>query len=265
MSRKRFTKNRSWMSVRLYTPRMPDAVVLCGGAGLRLRSVTAANPKSMIDIGGRPFLELLLKQLKQGGVERVILAVGYKSDVIYAHFGEWAFGLRLAYSIEASPLGTGGAVRNSAGLVTSDPVLIMNGDSYTDGSLREYVTSHEASGAEVSVVVVPVDGREDCGTVDVDANGRVVGFLEKVGSANACYVNAGIYLLSPATLYDIPDGEVSLEREVFPRWIQEGRDVRAIMCPGTCIDIGTPDRYWRAQKLLRNSESKETARHEGHQ
>ena len=115
---------------------MPDAIVLCGGAGLRLRSVIGDAPKGMAAVAGRPFLELLLRQLRRHGFERVILAVGYQRDMIYSHFGESAFGLRLAYSVESSPLGTGGAVRNAADLVESESVLIMNGDSYTDADLQ---------------------------------------------------------------------------------------------------------------------------------
>ena len=135
-------------------PSMPDAILLCGGEGLRLRSITAGAPKSMAGIGDRPFLELLLKQLQRNGFERVILAVGYQRDVIRKHFGERACGLEVAYSAEASPLGTGGALRNAAGVVRSEGALIMNGDSYTDVNLRQFVTDHQASGADASIVVV---------------------------------------------------------------------------------------------------------------
>ncbi len=238
---------------------MPDVIVLCGGAGLRLRSVTANAPKSMAHIGGRPFLELLLKQLQRNGFARVILAVGYQGDAIREHFGERAFGLKVAYSTEASPLGTGGALRNAAGLVTSEAVLIMNGDSYTDANLRQFVTGYLASGAEASVLVVPLDGRSDCGSVAVDPNGGLAGFAEKQGAAGGRYVNAGIYLVSRQILDDIPNGPVSLERELFPRWLGEGRDIRAFVWPGACVDIGTPERYWSAQELLGSAEMGESA------
>src|SRR6266545_2288700 len=95
---------------------VPDAIVLCGGVGTRLRVVTD-GPKAMVSVGGRPFLEFLLRQLRRSGVERVILAVGFQSNVIRNHFGEEAFGLHLVYSPEVTPLGTGGALRNAANLV----------------------------------------------------------------------------------------------------------------------------------------------------
>jgi mannose-1-phosphate guanylyltransferase len=241
---------------------LPDAIVLCGGAGVRLRSVTEGAPKSMAGIAGRPFLELLLKQLRRHGFDRAILAVGYQRDMIRERFGDKAFGLEVAYSVESSPLGTGGALRNAAGLVMSEGVLIMNGDSYTGANLHEFATGHLASGADASVVVVPVDGRSDCGTVDVTPDGRIAGFVEKQGAVSGQsghYVNAGIYMASRRILREIPDGAVSLERELFPRWLGEGRNIRAFIWPGACIDIGTPERYWSAQELLESVETGESA------
>ena len=234
---------------------MPDAIVLCGGAGLRLRSITGNNPKSMALIAGRPFLALLLNQLSRNGFERVILATGHRGEVIQEHFGQQAFGLELVYSLESFPLGTGGALRNAARLVQSDLVLVMNGDTYTKASLREYVTSHMASFAEVSLLIVRVDGRTDCGTVMLDANSRISAFLEKADSLNTSYVNAGIYILPRTLLDEIPYRPTSLERELIPRWIQEARSIRGLICQSTCLDIGTPERYFSAQKLLASSEA----------
>src|SRR5208283_3386650 len=136
-------------------PNIVDAVLLCGGAGLRLRSVIGNAPKAMADVAGRPFLELLLRQLHRHGIERAILAVGYQKDMIHSHFGEQAFGLCLAYSVEACPLGTGGALRNAAGLIESENLLIMNGDSYTDADLHQLAADYHEANADLSVVVVP--------------------------------------------------------------------------------------------------------------
>ena len=237
---------------------MPDAIVLCGGAGLRLRSVTRGAPKSMASVAGRPFLELLLRQLRRNGFDRVILAAGYRNKSISSHFGACALGLQVAYSTEASPLGTVGAARQAAEMVESDDVLIMNGDSYTNADLRKFVADYRESGADVSVVVVPGDGRIDCGAVRVDQNGRVIRFDEKEGCATGRYINSGIYMASRSILDGIPDAvEISLERELFPQWVREGRQIRAFVWPGRCVDIGTPDRYWSAQELLDNVEVEE--------
>jgi mannose-1-phosphate guanylyltransferase len=238
-------------------PSAPDAVVLCGGAGLRLRSVTGDAPKSLANIGGRPFLEILLSQLRRHGFQRVILAVGYQRDLIREHFGDGsAYGLAVSYAIESAPLGTGGALRNAVERIESVDALIMNGDSYTDGDLAAFVADHRRANADISVLVVPADGRVDCGLVSVDTNGKVLGFKEKQSAAGMQFVNAGIYLARKSALAAIQPGiQVSLESDLFPRWLAEGRYLRAFRHSGECVDIGTPERYLRAQTTLANVEA----------
>jgi NDP-sugar pyrophosphorylase family protein len=234
---------------------MPDAVLLCGGAGLRLRSVIGNTPKGMANVRGRPFLELLLRQLRRHGFDRAILAIGYGGDAIRSYFGEQAFGLQLAYSVESCPLGTGGALRNAAGVIGSEDVLIMNGDSYTDADLGELVANHYSAKADASVVVVPADGRGDCGSVQFDGSRNLASFEEKQGPFYAPHANAGIYILSKEMLYEIPTNvEISLERKLLPEWLRRGKCIKAFIAIAKCIDIGTPERYWRAQDILANVE-----------
>jgi NDP-sugar pyrophosphorylase family protein len=210
----------------------------------------------MANIAGRPFLELLLSQLRRHGFQRAILAVGYQNEVIRSHFGDRAFGLHLAYSTESSPLGTGGALRKAAELVQSGSVLIMNGDSYTDADLPGFVADHGKSKADASVLIVPADGRSDCGSVQVDGNGKLASFLEKQGAFCWPYSNAGIYMMSRQMLYEIPSGlEVSLEQELLPQWLKQGKCIKGFFCRSKCIDIGTPERYRRAQDLLADVET----------
>jgi NDP-sugar pyrophosphorylase family protein len=237
-------------------PNVAEAVILCGGAGLRLKSVTGNAPKSLATIGGRPFLDLLLSQLRRHEFRRVILAVGYQKELIREHFGNRAYGLSVGYSIESMPLGTGGALRNAIGLVETDTMLILNGDSYTDGNLPAFAEDYRDANADVSMLVVPADGRVDVGLVSLDAAGRVLGFKEKENSDGLPYVNAGIYVMAKTMLSDVPPGvQISLERDLFPRWLEDGKHVRAFRHPGVCVDIGTPERYRSAQELLANAEA----------
>jgi mannose-1-phosphate guanylyltransferase len=236
-------------------PSVTDAIVLCGGAGTRLRSVTGEAPKSLATIGDRPFLDILLNQLRRHGFEHVILAVGYQRDLIRSYFESSTQDLTLEYSVESTPLGTGGALRNAVDFVKSDALLIMNGDSYTDADLSGFVANHRQTKADLSVVVVPTDGRVDCGLVSVDPGGRVLGFKEKQSATGTQYVNAGIYMVEKKILYELPPNQrVSLEEELFPRWLAEGKNIRTFHHSGRCIDIGTPERYLRAQEILVNVE-----------
>lgn len=237
----------------------PDAIILCGGAGLRLRTVIGNGPKGMAHVAGRPFLELLLQQLHRYGFSRAVLAVGYKRELIHSHFGERACGLDLAYAVESCPLGTGGALRNAVELVHSEDVLVMNGDSYTDVCLSELAASHREARADASLVVVPGDGRGDCGCVLVDDKDNVTSFEEKPAAFREAYVNAGIYMMSLEMLYETPLGtRTSLEQELLPEWLRRHKRIGAFICSSRCIDIGTPERYSSAQDVLANVEQGES-------
>jgi mannose-1-phosphate guanylyltransferase len=236
-------------------PSVPDAVILCGGAGTRLKNVTGDVPKPMAEVGHRPFLELLLRQLRRNGFSRAVLAVGYREVIIREHFGDRAFGLNIVYSSESVPLGTGGALRNCVGLVESEAAVILNGDSYSDADLMKFVRDFHESGADASILVVPGDGRSDCGFVTADSHGRVTRFVEKDALARAGYVNAGLYVVSHQLLSNIPPAlPVSLEKELFPGWLAKGKYLKIFVYQGACVDIGTPERYARAQELLATAE-----------
>ncbi len=243
---------------------VPDAVILAGGAGLRLKSVTGETPKPMARIGDRPFLELLLLQLRRQGFSRVILSVGHNQQMIREHFGEKAFGLDLCYSLEPLPLGTGGGLRQAVTYIATDSFLAMNGDSYTDVSLDRLVLTHLSGKAQVTMTVVS-DTRSDAGSVVIDQDGRVTAFAEKrFVQASSCR-SAGIYMLNKALVAEIPCGvNISLEEQVIPEWLASGKRIQAFVSPVACIDIGTPERYRQAQDLLANAESeKHSLRGEG--
>ena len=252
-------RNRKTRAVSDAVPRLMteaiDAIILCGGAGLRLRPVTGDRPKSMAQVSGRPFLEMLLGQLRRHGFQRVILAVGYAAPAIQSHFGEAFCGMNIEYSNELSPLGTGGALRNAAPRVRSKFCLVMNGDSYTDVDLRSFLAAHCRWRAEVSIVVVPEDERSDTGAVLLDADGNVTQFAEKECLQLKHHLNAGIYILSREMTYGISSRvPLSLEHELLPAWIHNGRRVKGFIHLGKCVDIGTPERYRRAQNVLADAE-----------
>jgi NDP-sugar pyrophosphorylase family protein len=234
---------------------VPDVVILSGGFGLRLRGMIGEVPKPMAPIAGRPFLELLLRQLKRQGFSRVILSVGYKEEAIREHFGEEAFGLELIYSIETSPLGTGGALREAAHLVGTDTALVMNGDSYTDADLSHLVREHSGNNGDVTVVVIP-ETRSDGGSVVLDRNGKVKAFAEKRHVPESRYLSAGIYILGKNLIAAIPQGSrISLEERLFPQWLADGKCIEGFVYEGQCLDIGTPERYLKAQHALEKVES----------
>lgn len=255
MNPKRRSISRSHLNGGRSMPEMPDAIILCGGAGSRLKSVIGDRPKAMAPIMGRPFLELLLLQLRRHNFRRVILGVGYQKDAIRDYFGTRAFGVDLDYSEEEMPLGTGGALGNAAGLMQSETALVTNGDSYTDLDLSEFVAGHRNAGAHVSLVVAPNESRSDCGMVSVDASGRIERYAEREPVREEGYINAGVYLVPRALLRRIPPRvPISVENQLLPQWLQEGIRMHAFISASECVDIGTPDRYYRAQSVLAGCE-----------
>ena len=225
------------------------AVVLAGGLGMRLRSVMADRPKVLAQVRGRPFLAYLLDQLVAAGIRYAVLCTGHLSGQISAEFGDAYGSLELAYSPEQFPRGTAGALRLALPLFASEPVLVMNGDSFCGVDLKAFWASHQSRGANASLLLTEVPGVAMYGRVRVDNDGSVLRFDEKGGEEGPGWVNAGIYLLNRRLLSTIPTGEVvSLEREMFPSWI--GRKMYGFQSAGPFIDIGTPERYEAAARFF---------------
>lgn len=225
------------------------AFVLCGGQGTRLRSVVSDRPKSMALISGMPFLQLLLEQLRFQQISDIILGTGYMAESIENYFGHGnQLGLRLHYSREFEPLGTGGALKLSEPLI-SDPVLVLNGDSYVEWRLAPMLQMLEQKKADLIIVLQAVADVTRYGSVALDQDGRVTQFVEKGAAAGSGLINAGVYLLRKEIVRGLPAGRaISLEREVFPRLL--GCHVYGFVCKGLFIDIGIPDDLRRAQTLL---------------
>jgi D-glycero-alpha-D-manno-heptose 1-phosphate guanylyltransferase len=220
-----------------------QAVVLVGGLGTRLRSAVADRPKALAPVGGRPFLDWLLLALRDQGVRRVVLATGHLGDAFDRHMAGWrSLGLDVALSRESSPLGTGGAARLAVDRVETDRVLILNGDSYCRFDLARL-------GAPPAIWLVEVADASRYGSVELDDDGLVRSFREKIEAAGPGLVNAGVYLLDRADVAAIPPGrDVSLEREVLPGLV--GRGLRGVVGSGTFVDIGTPESYSAADRLF---------------
>jgi D-glycero-alpha-D-manno-heptose 1-phosphate guanylyltransferase len=225
------------------------AFILCGGLGTRLRPLLADRPKSMALIAGIPFLQLLIEKLKCEGFDQVILGTGYMAEKIESHFGRGNhLALRISYSREDKPLGTGGAVKLAEPYI-SDPVLILNGDSYVDWSLVPMLELLTAKDAVAVMVVQAVADVSRYGSVALDCDSRITHFIEKGICAGPGLINAGVYLLRKKVVRDLPTARtISLEKDVFPRLLD--RKVYGLVCTGPFIDIGIPDDFRRAQTVL---------------
>jgi D-glycero-alpha-D-manno-heptose 1-phosphate guanylyltransferase len=230
------------------------AILLVGGLGTRLRSVVSSKPKVLASIGERSFLELLVRQLRSQKICDLVMCTGYLSDQIESKFGDgrdWDVSIR--YSKEGVPLGTAGAIKLAHRYLRDVPeFLVLNGDSFLEIDFHNLMAFHRGHGsAIVTMAVLQVDDASRYGTVCLDASSRVRGFAEKTGSHASGLVNGGVYIINESVLQYIPEGPASLERDVFPRLLDQG--VYAQEQHGMFIDIGTPADYARAQQLLQFS------------
>jgi D-glycero-alpha-D-manno-heptose 1-phosphate guanylyltransferase len=224
-----------------------EAIVLCGGLGSRLRSVVADVPKPMAQVAGRPFLEYLLEFLRLQGVGRVILAVGYKREVIIAHFGAAWDGLEIDYAIETEPRGTGGGTRLAVDRLRGDSALLLNGDSFLARPLAP-LRAALAAGRDLVLTVRPEPDTGRYGVCEVE-DGRVIGFRPGV-PGGAGLINAGVYALRRGLFdgFDLPE-VFSFEQDFMAPHI--GRlSVGAVVADEPFIDIGLPESYALAQSFI---------------
>ena len=230
--------------------RQITAVILAGGLGMRLRSIIKDQPKVLASVHGKPFICYLLDQLAGIGLKDIVLCTGYLGSQIQDLLGDSYSGMRLSYSHESSPLGTGGGLRKAAHLIKSSSALVMNGDSYCDADLQAFLDWHYSQASSTTLVLTYLNDASRYGLVEMDESGAIVSFTEKNNKNSPGLINAGIYLLSLDKILDIPDnaGAVSLERDVFPGWIDKG--LRGYKTRCRFLDIGIPAAYAAAEDFF---------------
>lgn len=237
-----------------------DAIVLVGGLGTRLRSLITDVPKPMAPVAGVPFLDILLEKLSAHSIiERVILAVGYKRDVVQGYFGNLAYNRKVVYAIEKSPLGTGGAILNALAHTRSQEVLVLNGDTLFDVDIHDMVESHRQHKADLTLALKPMRDFSRYGTVQLD-NDRIIGFEEKQYKSEGL-INGGIYLLNQTLFDGLPKAlphRFSFESDFLEVYLSQ-LNVYGFTSSGYFIDIGIPEDYRRAQQELAKSSYAQSA------
>lgn len=230
-----------------------DVLVLAGGLGTRIRPVLGDTPKLLAPIAGSTYLDHLLGWLARFGARRVVLALGHRAEVIVDHLARRTSETMVVETvIEPQPLGTAGAIRWARRALRSDPVLIVNGDSFADVDLCQFLKHHRRAGAAASILCAKVPDAGRYGRIETDAGGTIRRFVEKDRDFHGeALVNAGMYFLSTAFLDEIAAGQASaLEKDVFER-LPPGSLAVFAEC-GNFIDIGTPESFVLADALFRS-------------
>jgi len=233
---------------------MAIGILLVGGFGTRLKPLTNQTPKPMLPVGGLPVTEHQLLAAKKAGINTVILATSYLSEVFTPYFGDGSkWGIQLLYAVEKEPLGTGGAIRNAAAMVgyaeRSENFVIFNGDVLSKHDIAAQLSFHEERGADATLHLIEVADARAFGCVPTDETGRVTDFLEKMDNPVTNDINAGCYVFSPTVISAIPEGKVvSIERETFPQLVKSGRPVYGYREQSYWLDIGTPAALFKGSR-----------------
>jgi len=243
----------SWINLSLGTREMnEEAIILAGGLGKRLRSVIAGIPKPMAPLHDRPFLQHLFDFLSHQEFKRVILAVGYKYEIIWKHFKDQYNTLKIEYSIEKEPLGTGGAIKKAINEFAEKEqkfALVLNGDTFFNIDLRKLALLHERLGSDLTLALKERENTGRYGHVIIDEEFRIKDFVEK---AHGCFglINGGIYMIA-RNLFEklaLPD-QFSFEKDLLGRYYKI-YDFRGVPFNEYFVDIGIPEDYKRARKEL---------------
>ena len=226
-----------------------EAIILVGGFGTRLSTVVSNVPKPMAPINGRPFLEYLLEDLNEKGINRVILAVGYKKEIIKSHFKEKYKNIDIIYSDEDIPLGTGGAIKKALTLAKDENIFIINGDTFFDIDLKKMYQFHKKNSLKLTLAIKEMEKFNRYGSLILDKD-KIIKFEEKK-YVDKGYINGGIYLINKELLKKEEKGSFSFEKEIL-----ENENLKiekyGYKSEGYFIDIGIPEDYYKFRQKINN-------------
>lgn len=224
-----------------------NAIIMAGGEGRRLKDVTGDTPKPMALLAGRPVLEHVLRLLKENGVNNVCITLRYRPDIIKDYFrGGKALGMNIEYRTESEPLGTAGGVKACADFYGSRDFLAISGDCACDFDLRQLMEAHRRHAPAITMALYPCRVPLQYGTVLTDPKNKVVSFIEKPRWSRVVsdLVNTGIYIVSPEAMELVPEDTVfDFSKDLFPRLMEAGMEIRGLPLEGYWCDIGTPRAY----------------------
>ncbi len=220
------------------------AVIMAGGKGSRLYPLTKDTPKPMLELAGRPILELIVENLVKNGIRKIVISVNYLADVIVDHFADGrGFGAHISYIHEIKPLGTAGSLGLLA-KIPSRPIIVMNGDVLTQINFANMLKEHNESGMAVTMAVHRVQNQVPYGVVEI-MDGKVKHIKEK--PVESYLVNSGIYVMNPNVLRSVHlDQKIDMP-DLLTKLHSDGHDTGVFAVHEYWLDIGRPDELDRAR------------------
>ncbi len=228
-----------------------DVLVLAGGLGTRTANILDKTPKILAPLDGRPYLDYLVHWLGRYGVRRTVLSLGHLGQEVLRYLDSHPYpSMEIVPVVEPTPMGTLGGIAHCRDQIHSDPVLVVNGDTYIDADLGAFLEFHQSQDFGGSLVCTRVDDASRYGGVEFDSRGAITAFREKPpDGGGAGYVSGGMYLLGAAALDHIGTiGTGSVERDFFAD--QSALRLGAFSGHFKFIDFGTPESIQEAQQFF---------------
>ena len=188
------------------------AIILAGGRGKRLKPITDYVPKPLIPIKNIPIIEWQIRYLKKFGIKEIIICSGYKTDMIQNYLLSKKLGVKIKFSIEKNPLGTGGAIKKASKMISDKSLIIINGDVITNIDLSKLIKKQNS--------IASIELQQKFGILEIDKD-KIINFIEKKKISNV-WMNAGIYHLQKDTLKDLPT-KGDIEKSLFPKYAKKGK------------------------------------------
>lgn len=219
------------------------AIILAGGKGTRLAPLTDIIPKPLVPLGGMPIMEVVIRQLKAQGFQRITLAVGYLSELIKAYFQEGSkWGVKLDYSYESQPLGTAGPLALIKDL--NETFLVMNADVLTNLDFQDLLAYHRRQGGMATIAAYERQVSIDLGVIIPDGDCRIKDYLEKPTSTHL--VSMGVYIFEPEVMDFIQPEKYLDFPDLVKLLLQAGHAVHYQTFSGYWLDIGRHEDYAKA-------------------
>ena len=245
-------------------------VIMAGGLGTRLRPLTLARPKPMVEVLGRPVVDWLVDAFVEAGITEIILTTGYRGEQLRDHVATWSnrrtpdgASVRGEVNQEAVPMGTAGSVKLLKERL-GGTFVVGSGDNVTTFDIAALLARHREVGAKVTMALWEVEDPSEFGIVglagsqggEVDGaldEGWIVRFLEKPGADEAFsrVINAGLYIIEPEVLAEVPfDEKYDFSQQLFPDLLARSWPLYAARVEGLWYDVGHPAELLRAQQGL---------------
>lgn len=222
-----------------------ECIILAGGLGTRLQSVVSDVPKCMAQVAGVPFLKHIFDYLEKEKFEHIILALGYKAEIITDWVQNQNRPFQISFVIEEEALGTGGAIKFAFSKVKGERALVLNGDTFFDINTESLYNFHQTKKADISIALKPMKDFDRYGSVDCNEQHRIMQFNEKKQLSEGI-INGGVYLINKALFNSLvlPD-KFSFEKDILEAKIND-LNIYGLVFDNYFIDIGIPSDFEKA-------------------